>query len=234
MVMQRLCRAVRFFRNAALLWRARKAGNLIEIDHADLWRVSIRAKRGATGNVVRIGKMRDGAGTLAVRLCCERSRVEIGEGLAVGGRLSIVLSTGLSKPSNVTVKIGSHTSFESCRILMLNANSSVEIGSGCMFAYDVIVHHTDVHPVYDLATGRIVNTVGTLKIGDRVWVGARATVLKNSVIPDGCIVGWGSVVSGCFARPNVVLAGNPAQVRTPEGKSIRWAGTDPAYYANMV
>lgn len=227
-------RLFRFLRNAILLWRARKAGNVIEIDRADLWRVSIRAKRGAMGNVVRIGKMRNGAGTLAVRLCCEKSRVEIGEGLAVGGCLSIVLSTGLSKPSNVTVKIGSHTSFESCRILTLNSNSSVEIGSGCMFAYDVIVHHTDVHPVYDLATGRIVNTVGTLKIGDRVWVGARATVLKNSVIPDGCIVGWGSEVSGCFARPNVVLAGNPAQVRTPEGKSIRWAGTDPAYYANMV
>lgn len=227
-------RLFRFLRNAILLRRARKAGNTVEISRADLWRISIRTKRGATGNVVRIGKMRDGVGLLMVRLCSERSTVEIGEGLSVRGRLTILLSTGMFRPSNVMVKIGQRTSFESCRILTLNSNSSVEIGSGCMFAYDIIVHHTDVHPVYDAETGRIVNAVGTLKIGDHVWVGAQATVLKNSVIPDGCIVGWGSVVSGRFERSNVVIAGNPARIRTPEGKSIRWAGTDPAYYANMI
>ena len=50
-----------------------------------------------------------------------------------------------------------------------------------------------------------------MDIGRHVWVGAGATILKNAVVADECIIGWGSVVSGRFGDSHSVLAGNPAR-----------------------
>ena len=218
--------------NARRISRLRKAGNVIEIDRADLGRVKIK-DQGATGCTVRIGKLAPGRGMLDLRLCCSDSEIDIAPGVGIARELDIFVG-GLHRPSRVRVFIGEKSTFQKCKVFLLNSNSTVSVGRECMFAYDILLHHTDVHPIYDGASGEITNAVRELKVGDRVWVGAQATLLKNAVVPDGCIVGWGSVVSGRFDRPNVVVAGNPARIRTPEGKSIRWAATDPAYYANLV
>lgn len=52
----------------------------------------------------------------------------------------------------------------------------------------------------------------SIHIGNHVWVGAYASIMKNVYIADDCIVGWGSVVSGKFDTSNCVLAGNPAKL----------------------
>jgi acetyltransferase-like isoleucine patch superfamily enzyme len=54
--------------------------------------------------------------------------------------------------------------------------------------------------------------VEEISIGDDVWVGANATILKGARIGDGCIIATGAVVLKGDYPARSVLAGNPAKV----------------------
>lgn len=50
-----------------------------------------------------------------------------------------------------------------------------------------------------------------VKIGSNVWIGANVTVLAGASIPDGCIIGAGSVVTRQLAKRDSIYVGNPAR-----------------------
>ena len=87
----------------------------------------------------------------------------------------------------------------------LIAHERVEIGRHCLLAWDVQVLDSDSHRVDGLPhTAPVV-------IGDRVWIGCRATVLKGVTIGDGAVVAAGSVVTRDVPA-RALVAGNPARV----------------------
>ena len=94
-----------------------------------------------------------------------------------------------------------------------------------MFAFDINIYNTDAHPIFDVTSGKLINYVKGITIGNHCWVGAKSTILKNSVLPDNCILGWGSVYSGCpkdgqeADYTNCAFAGNPAKMVK---KGINW------------
>ena len=53
---------------------------------------------------------------------------------------------------------------------------------------------------------------GTPCIGNNVWIGANATVLKGSMIQDNSIVGTSAVIAKIFSEKNIVIAGNSGKV----------------------
>lgn len=53
--------------------------------------------------------------------------------------------------------------------------------------------------------------IGTVKIGNNVFIGANSVVLCNTRIGDNVIIGAGSVVT-CDVPSNSVYAGNPARL----------------------
>jgi acetyltransferase-like isoleucine patch superfamily enzyme len=86
----------------------------------------------------------------------------------------------------------------------LIAHERVEIGRHCLLAWDVQVLDSDSHSVDGLPhTAPVV-------IGDRVWIGCRATVLKGVTIGDGAVVAAGSVVTRDVPA-RALVAGNPAR-----------------------
>lgn len=85
------------------------------------------------------------------------------------------------------------------------AHERVTIGRGCLFAWDVQVLDSDSHRV-DGAPH-----TAPVTIGDHVWVGCRATVLKGVTIGAGAVVAAGSVVTG-DVPPAALVGGNPARV----------------------
>lgn len=87
----------------------------------------------------------------------------------------------------------------------LVAHSRVTIGRHCLLAWDVLVLDSDSHSV-DGAPH-----TAPVAIGDRVWIGARATVLKGVTVGDGAVVAAGSVVTK-DVPPRALVAGNPARV----------------------
>lgn len=80
------------------------------------------------------------------------------------------------------------------------------------------------------------DTSTILTIGNHVWLGEKVTILKKAKIPDGCIVGTCSVVTRRFEEDNVLIAGNPAEIRK---KNVFWErdlnslDKDSKYYTSL-
>ena len=89
-------------------------------------------------------------------------------------------------------------------------HGNIEIGDACTMSWGVMLKTDDTHPIYQ--NGKIINRSKNIIIGKNVWIGMHASILKNSMIPDGAIVGAYSVVAGRFDEKNTVIAGNPAKV----------------------
>ena len=99
----------------------------------------------------------------------------------------------------------------------ITASDLIEIGHSCMIASGAYITDSDWHSLYD----RIERNAepAPIRIGDNVWIGDRATVLKGVTIGDNSVVGAGAVVAKDVPA-NVVVAGNPARVvkeLDPEG-----------------
>lgn len=85
----------------------------------------------------------------------------------------------------------------------------IEIGRDCHLAPQVMVL-TATHDLDDDGSVARESDYRVTKIGDRVWLGARATVLPGARVESGCIVAAGAVVTGhCLA--DGVYAGVPAR-----------------------
>lgn len=113
--------------------------------------------------------------------------------------------------ANRTIKIGARTTAQGCYILSRDVD--VSVGEDCMFSREIEIRATDVHKIYDAKTKQRINfPKSNVVIGNKVWIGARVMVSKNSIIPDGCIVGACSFVSKAFDVKNCIIAGSPAKM----------------------
>lgn len=112
-------------------------------------------------------------------------------GIAVGGTLRIGDRSYLNPRSRI------------------NAMLSVTIGQGCAIAWDVDILDDDFHGI--VVGGQVRPRQASIVIGDRVWIGARATILKGTTIGDDSVIAAGAVVSGSFP-PRVLIAGVPGRV----------------------
>lgn len=117
-----------------------------------------------------------------------------------------------------TIRIGENSTFTGKTELITVEGTSITIGNDCMFAYGIVVRTGDHHSIVNTQGIRI-NTSKNIEIGDHVWIGQNAFILKGVKIVDECIVGACSVVTKNILSPGSVVAGNPAKtIRT----DIRW------------
>ena len=102
------------------------------------------------------------------------------------------------------VKMGKNSIIMNNALLM--ASGGIEIGDCTMVAAHAKLISND-HDLYD----RSILTMVRIKIGNHVWIGAGATILKGVTVGDHAIVGGGSVVTK-DVPPYAVVVGNPAKV----------------------
>ena len=92
------------------------------------------------------------------------------------------------------------------------AASSVEIGQRVQVGPNSLIIDSDGHSISPelrrIGQGAITKPI---VIGDDVFIGTRAIILKGTRLGDGCVVNAGAVVSGTFPARTVV-GGNPAKV----------------------
>jgi len=97
----------------------------------------------------------------------------------------------------------------------LQSGRSIRIGRNCLLAGGVQVFDMDGHPL-DANLRRAgeptpYEAIAPVIIGDDVWVGAGAIILKGVTIGDRAIVAARSVVTK-DVPPDTIVAGNPARV----------------------
>jgi acetyltransferase-like isoleucine patch superfamily enzyme len=114
------------------------------------------------------------------------TRMGPGSSVVVGGTLVIGANVGITGKSTII------------------CHRRVVIGDGSALAWDCLLMDTDHHDVN--AKPRTAEIV----IGEAVWVGCRATILKGVHIGAGSVVGANSCVTRSFAEPTSLIAGNPA------------------------
>ena len=107
--------------------------------------------------------------------------------------------------------IGDNNYIVKADITIVESNSSIEIGSDCMFANDIDIRNSDSHSIINLDNGMRINPAKDIKIEDHVWIGAYSKILKGVTICKDSVVGIGSVVTKNVPN-NTVVAGIPAKV----------------------
>ena len=104
------------------------------------------------------------------------------------------------------------------------AEELVDIGSHCLISWGVGIADSDFHPLEPAQ--RLIDSqalapffknrpprpklkTAPVKIGDNVWIGMNAVILKGVTIGDNSVVAAGAVVTKSIP-PNTIVAGNPA------------------------
>lgn len=110
------------------------------------------------------------------------------------------------------IRIGSGTVFNN-RAQVMSEGAGIHIGARCLFGTEVLLVDSNFH---QLAVGQRRlpdDRPQPLFIGDDVFIGARACLLKGVRIGAGSVVAAASVVPPGFeAPPRSIVAGNPARV----------------------
>jgi acetyltransferase-like isoleucine patch superfamily enzyme len=118
--------------------------------------------------------------------------------------------------AGIRIRIGNWNYFN--RNVMIDACCSVEIGNRNMFGPDVYITDSN-HQVRDgFSPGELQMDRGTVVIGNRCWIGAKAVILKGVQLGDGCVVAAGAVVTRSV-EPSAVVAGVPARPLDPRATS---------------
>ncbi len=113
--------------------------------------------------------------------------------------------------ADATIEIGSDVGISGATIC---AATRISIGDRCLLGSGVTIVDTDFHPI--TATGRRYerdwSKIGCnpVVIGDDVFIGAGATILKGVRIGSGSVVGAAAVVTRSVPE-NTIVAGNPAR-----------------------
>lgn len=107
----------------------------------------------------------------------------------------------MSDPNISSVVIGSDTTFETHFEAHANRGKKIIIGNDCMFSHNVYLLSGDGHAIFDVNSGKNINSMyqaasfsrNSIVIGNHVWVGYGAFILHGTNVGAGSIVGAQSV-----------------------------------------
>lgn len=90
-------------------------------------------------------------------------------------------------------------------------NQIIVIGKDNLFSENLEISTVDQHILYDINSLTRSNENKSIFIGDHVWVGRSATILKGSYLASGCVLGQKALTSGKLLSSNSCNVGIPAK-----------------------
>lgn len=156
----------------------------------------------SSNNLVRVGRNFRTKG-LVIEVTGAGNRIEIGDDVRFSGTIEV-------RGFFLTVRIGDRCDAKQTRIVASDAG--VSIGDDCLIAAGVHIRTSDMHVIIDKASAERVNPPREVVVGNSVWLAGEAALLKGARVPEGCVVGFRSVVTQAFDETDCVLAGSPARI----------------------
>jgi maltose O-acetyltransferase len=120
----------------------------------------------------------------------------------------VLLCTG-ERRSEPRIRIGANTYIN--RFTMLDASESIVIGQRCMIGPSCYITDHDHGMRAGQSVGSQPLTSSKTSIGNDVWIGAGAIVLKGVTVGDGAVIGAGAVVTA-DSPAGAVIVGVPGRV----------------------
>ena len=121
--------------------------------------------------------------------------------------------------SHCTLRIGDYSSFEDVHFALTEPHSKITIGEDCMFANHIDIRTGDSHSIFSNQTNERVNHAEDVRIGDKVWVASKCSLLKGTTIPSHSVVATGAIVTKKYHEQGILIGGIPAK-KLKEG--IHW------------
>ena len=185
-------------------------GNLfsrrIHLEKGALWMPykGTRLKLSPTGKIKLKGQLSFNVFETALRAT--------GASLIVGNRAEVEVQGNFSMFYGADIKV-----FDKAKLILgsgyanaglqIRCSKRIQIGNNVAIAKDVVIMDSDAHQIcYD---GHVMSR--DICIGNNVWIGTRAMILKGVAIGDGAIVAAGAVVTRNVPARSIV-AGVPAKV----------------------
>ena len=143
--------------------------------------------------------------------------------VVIGKHVSCYAGCSFAIGENGKCTIGDFTLLNGALIM---AEEKIDIGSHCLVSWNVGIADSDFHPLEPAQ--RLIDAqalapffkdrplrpklkTAPVKIGDNVWIGMGAVILKGVTIGDNSVVAAGGVVTKSVPA-NTIVAGNPAQI----------------------
>lgn len=127
--------------------------------------------------------------------------------LTLHGDVILYEGVGIRVTEGAQLSIGDHTYIN--RSASIDCTQEITIGDYCAISDNVQILDSDFHPI--TCNGKTSTMSKPVHIGNHVWIGRSAIILKGVTIGDGAIVGAGSVVTRDVPA-RCLVAGNPARV----------------------
>ena len=133
--------------------------------------------------------------------------LEDGSKMMCAGDLILYEGVNVRIGKNAKCSFGHHTYLN--RSATIDCMQEIHIGDYCAISNNVQILDSDFHTIiYD---GKASEKSKPIHIGNHVWIGRSAIILKGVTIGDGSIIGAGSVVTKSIP-PRCLAVGNPAKV----------------------
>lgn len=148
----------------------------------------------------------------------KKSKMKIGDGCVICSRSSQT-SLGVNHPvilrtlkEGAILEIGSNVRMSGTTIC---ATNEIIIGNHCVIGSNVIIADTNFHSLDPIIRSSSEDfSMAVTKpviIGDNVFIGGGAVILKGVIIGNGAVIGASSIVTKNIPS-NSVVAGNPAKI----------------------
>ncbi|HEV7771234.1 MAG TPA: acyltransferase [Solirubrobacterales bacterium] len=140
--------------------------------------------------------------------------VVLGEGVQFGWKASPLFYSGYChvevSDERSRIEVGDRTEFNN-NLLLKCAGAGIRIGRDGLFGAHVEIFDSNFHDLDPRRRKTGQPSLARVEIGDNVFVGMGARILKGSTIGSDAVIGAGSVVVGPIPA-GVIAAGNPARV----------------------
>jgi acetyltransferase-like isoleucine patch superfamily enzyme len=131
-------------------------------------------------------------------------------GIAIGSRCDIGPGCLIDAPPTAQLTIGANVKLTAG--IIISCANHVEIGDDTLIAEYSCIRDSQHKYFSDHLIRAQPLQLGTITIGKDVWIGRASSILLNTHLADGCVIGAQSLLKNYRTEPNSVYVGNPARI----------------------